>query len=509
MGCLGKQFFCSLSKKPLLSLKQSSTSLPPNPTDLTMLRSNGYLNQALLEMAEQGFNMKFKGYNALLDECVRKGALREGQRVQSHMIKTRYHPCMYLRTRLIGLYLKSECLSEARRVFDEMPKRTVVPWTAMISGYAQRGYATEALDLFLHMLRSGVAPNEFTLTAVLTSCIGAFGFYHGRQIHCLIVKRLFESDKFIGSSLIDMYAKAGRMLEAQDVFKSLPERDVVLCTAIISGFAQKGLDKEALELFRKLQIERLNFNYVTYASILTALSGLSALELGKQVHGHILRLELPFYLVLQNSLIDMYSKCGNLTYSRRVFDNISERSTVSWNAMLAAYGKHGMGKEVIEVFNLMKKDNRVKPDSITILTVLSGCSHGGIEQIGLEIFGELLQEKDGVGLGIEHYGCVVDLLGRSGQLERALHFIKQMPLQPNAALWGSLLGACKFHQNAAIGEIAGNQLFELEPENVGNYVDLSHIYASTGSWEKLTRLRVLMKRRGMVKGPGKSWIEVD
>lgn len=339
--------------------------------------------------------------------------------------------------------------------------------------------------------------------------MGAFGFFHGRQIHCLIVKRLFESDEFIGSSLVDMYAKAGRMLEAQDVFKGLPEKDVVLCTAIISGFAQKGFDEEALELFRKMQVEGLNFNYVTYASILTALSGLAALELGKQVHGHILRLELPFYLVLQNSLIDMYSKCGNLTYSRRVFDNISERSTVSWNAMLAGYGKHGMGKEVIEVFNLMKEDNGVKPNSITILTVLSGCSHGGIEQRGLEIFEELLKEKDGVSLGIEHYGCVVDMLGRSGQLEKALHFIKQMPLEPNAALWGSLLGACKFHQNAVIGEIAGNQLLELEPENVGNYVDLSHIYASTGSWEKLTRLREVMKRRGMVKGPGKSWIEVD
>lgn len=147
MGYLGKQFFCPRSNKPLLSLKQSSISRPVN--------SNGDLNQALLEMAEQGFNMKFRGYNTLLDECVRQKALREGQRVQSHMIKTRYHPCMYLRTRLMGLYLKSERLEEARRVFDEMPKRAVVPWTAMISGYAQRGYSSDALDLFVRMLRSG------------------------------------------------------------------------------------------------------------------------------------------------------------------------------------------------------------------------------------------------------------------------------------------------------------------------------------------------------------------
>lgn len=155
MVSMGKRFFCSLSNKQLLLLKQSSIFRPPNATDLTMLCSSGDLNQALLEMAEQGFNMKFKGYNTLLDECVRQRALREGQRVQSHMIKTLYRPCMYLRTRLMGLYLKSECLEDARQVFDEMPKRTVVPWTAMISGYAQRGYAIDALDLFVRMLRSG------------------------------------------------------------------------------------------------------------------------------------------------------------------------------------------------------------------------------------------------------------------------------------------------------------------------------------------------------------------
>lgn len=339
--------------------------------------------------------------------------------------------------------------------------------------------------------------------------MGPFGSYHGRQIHSLIVKRLFESNKFVGSSLLHMYAKAGRTKEAQDVFESLPERDVVSCTAIISGFAQRGLDEKALEMFRRLQTEGIKFNCVTYASVLTAVSGLAALELGKQVHGHILRLELPFYLVLQNSLIDMYSKCGSLSYSRRIFDNMSERSTISWNAMLVGYGKHGMGKEVIEVFNLMKEDYRVKPDSITILAVLSGCSHGGMEQKGLEIFEEILRDKDGFDLGIEQYGCIVDLLGRSGQLERALQFIKQMPLEPNAAIWSSLLGACKFHQNAGIGEIAGNKLLEMEPDNVGNYMDLSHLYASAGSWEKLKRLREEMNKKGIVKEPGKSWIEVE
>ncbi|KAJ6778726.1 PENTATRICOPEPTIDE REPEAT-CONTAINING PROTEIN MITOCHONDRIAL-RELATED [Salix koriyanagi] len=222
-------------------------------------------------MAIQGPEIKFDGYNMLLNECVNKRAVREGQRVHAHMIKTCYLPPVYLSTRLIVLYTKCECLGSARHVFDEMPERNVVSWTAMISGYSQRGFASEALHLFVQMLRSDTEPNEFTFATVLTSCTGVLGFELGRQIHSLIIKRNYESHIFVGSSLLDMYAKAGGIHEAQGIFECLPERDVVSCTAIISGYAQLGLDEEALELFRRFQREGMSSNYVTYASLLTAL----------------------------------------------------------------------------------------------------------------------------------------------------------------------------------------------------------------------------------------------
>ncbi|KAK2984536.1 hypothetical protein RJ640_019511, partial [Escallonia rubra] len=492
-----------------LTRQLTTSSFPPNPQDFQILCSNGHLNQALSEMAMQGLEMNFQGYDALLNECVKQRAVRGGQRVHAHMIKTNYEQPVYLRTRLIVLYNKCERLGDALQVFDEMPERNVVTWTAMISAYSQRGYAPEALNLFVHMLRSGTEPNEFTFATVLTSCTGTFGSDHGRQIHSLIVKRRFEPHIYVGSSLLDMYAKAGRIHEARVVFEGLPERDVVSCTAIISGYAQLGLDEEALELFYELQREGMTSNYVTYASVLTALSGLAAFEHGRQVHGHVLRTELPSYVVLQNSLVDMYSKCGQLTYSRRIFDNISEKTVISWNAMLVGYSKHGMAQEVVLLFNSMREEIIVRPDKITFLAVLSGCSHGGMEDRALKVFDEMVSGKDGVKPEIEHYGCVVDLLGRMGQVEKAYEFIKQMPCEPNAALLGSLLGACRVHLNVDVGVAVGNRLLEIEPENAGNYVILSNLLASAGRWEDARTIRELMKEKAVVKEPGKSWIELD
>ncbi|WJZ94051.1 hypothetical protein VitviT2T_012944 [Vitis vinifera] len=503
-----KQVLSSISN-PFSRQRILLSTFPANSPDLKTLCSNRQLKEALLEMGIQGLEVEFQGYDSVLTECISQTAIREGQRVHAHMIKTCYEPPVYLRTRLIVLYNKCRCLGDARRVLDEMPERNVVSWTAMISGYSQRGYASEALHLFVEMLMSGTAPNEFTFATVLTSCTSSSGFQLGRQIHSLVIKTSFESHIFVGSSLLDMYAKAGKICEARRVFDGLPERDVVSCTAIISGYAQLGLDEEALDLFRRLQREGMRSNYVTYASVLTALSGLAALDHGRQVHSHVLRAKLPFYVVLQNSLIDMYSKCGSLTYSRRIFDSMPERTVISWNAMLVGYSKHGLGREAVELFKLMKEENKVKPDSVTFLAVLSGCSHGGMEDRGLEIFYEMVNQKDGFEPEIEHYGCVVDLFGRAGRVEEAFEFIKKMPFEPTAAIWGSLLGACRVHQNVHIGEFVARRLLEIESENAGNYVILSNLYASAGRWDDVRTVRELMKEKAVIKEPGRSWIELD
>ncbi|KAI4372654.1 hypothetical protein MLD38_010857 [Melastoma candidum] len=274
-------------------------------SSMKALCSNGRLREGLLEMYVRGYGFVFEGYDTLLEACIKQRAIREGRLVHAHMITTHYLPPVFLRTRLIVLYAKCGLLEDARHVFDEMPLRNVVSWTAMISAYSQKRLESEALSLFLQMLRSDVEPNEFTFSTILTSCTGETGFQLGRQVHSLIYKRNFESHGFVGSSLLDMYAKASKIHEAREIFDCLPERDVVSCTAIISGYAQLGFDEEAVKLFRSLHNHGMISNYVTYASVLTALSGLATLDSGKQIHSHILRrqkliarLNLSLYLYL-------------------------------------------------------------------------------------------------------------------------------------------------------------------------------------------------------------------
>lgn len=361
-------------------------------------------------------------------------------------------------------------------------------------------------NLILNFL-SGIFPNEFTFASTLTACTGPGGIEHGIQVHSLVIKSNFDSHLFVGSSLVDMYAKAGQIQEARRVFDKLPERNVVSCTAIITGYAQLGLDEKALELFCQLQKEGMESNPVTYVSVLTALSGLAALDYGRQVHTQIIRSEVQSNVVLQNSLINMYSKCGSLTYSRRVFDSMPERTVISWNAMLVGYSKHGLGQQVLELFKLMQKE-AVKPDRITLMAVLSGCSHGGLVHEGLDIFYWMVRGQY-VEAEIEHYGCIVDLLGRAGLVDKALIFIKQMPFEPTAGIWDTLLGACHAHSNVPVGEYAALQLFNIDPQNARNYVILSNIFAASGRWEDVINVRRLMKEKTVMKEPGQSWIKLD
>ncbi|XP_068638605.1 putative pentatricopeptide repeat-containing protein At3g13770, mitochondrial [Aristolochia californica] len=467
-----------------------------------------HLDDPLLRIPPLGQNVNFKCYEYLLTECINQNAARQGQSVHGRMIKTHYISWVYLSNRLMAFYIKWRQMGDAQRVLDAMPEPSVASWTTMIAGYTRNGCTMEALQAFVQMMETGVSPNEFTFSAVLTACSRASDLDLGKQVHSLLIKSSFELHTVVGSALLDMYAKGGQIHEARIIFSSLPQRDVVSCTAMIAAHAQLGLDEEALELFCQLQKEGMRSNYVTYTSVLTALSGLAALDYGRQLHNMIIRFELPFYVVLQNSLIGMYSKCGSLKYSIRVFENMPEKTVVTWNAMLLGYAKHGLGEMALELFTLMKNETEIKPDSITYMAVLSGCSHGGLVEKGLDIFTSLVHMKDVQPTDL-HYGCVVDLLGRAGQLEKALEFIKQMPFEPTASIWGALLGACRVHANVHIAEYVAQKLFMIEPENATNYVILSNIYAAAGRWEDVIKVRGLMEEKIMLKEPGRSWIKLD
>lgn len=206
------------------------------------------------------------------------------------------------------------------------------------------------------------------------------------------------------------------------------------------------------------------------------------------------------------SVIDMYCKCGRVGMARKAFNRMKEKNIKSWTAMLAGYGMHGQAREALEVFDEMQNAG-VKPNYITFVSVLAACSHAGLVKEGWHWF-NAMTAKFNIIPGVEHYGCMVDLLGRAGHLNEAYDLIKGMKVNPDFIVWGALLGACRIHKNVELGEISARMLFELDPKNCGYYVLLSNIYADAGRWDDVDRLRVMMKKRGLVKPPGYSLVEL-
>eukprot|EP01018_Ginkgo_biloba_P012519 Gb_27057 [translate_table: standard] len=433
--------------------------------------------------------------------------LHQGKCIHGYIIRSGFESDFVVVTALVDIYAKCGSIDLAREVFNKMPKRNTVSWNAMITGYAQNGNASEALSLFNEMQLQHVKPDMVTMVAVLPACANLSAVQQGKRSHGFIIKSGFESDVVISTSLIDMYAKCGSTETAYQLFDRMSKRNVVSWNAMIAGYAQNGHANEALTVFNQMQLQDIKPDLVTMVSVLPACAHLSALQQGKQVHGSIIRSEFVSVVVVGNALIDMYGKCGSIELARHLFDKMSYKTVVSWNAMIAGYGLHGHGEDALALFSQMQQEG-IKPDHITFVSVLSACSHAGLVDDGWQYFNGMNHDYC-VAPRVEHYACMVDLLGRSGFLDEAHDFIKKMPLEPNAVVWGALLGACRIHHNIALGEHVVGRILDLEPDNTACYVLLSNIYAEAGRWNAVAKVRTEMKGRGLKKTPGCSWIEVN
>eukprot|EP01018_Ginkgo_biloba_P015183 Gb_08062 [translate_table: standard] len=506
---------------------------------------NGFLEDALTLYCEMHrTEMKPDKYTfpIVLKVCANLSALQHGKEIHDYTIRTGFESDLFVGNALITMYAKCGCLDYARNVFDKMSRRDVVSWNAMIGGYAQNGQHEEALRFFHQMEVAGVKPDTVTIASVLPACASLGDLQQGKEIHDYISRTEFLLDVLVGNALVDMYAKCGKMEDAHRVFDRMSERDVVSWNAIIAGyvqnddcdealklfcqmqwacvkpnvitwstivagFAQNGQGVEALKVFRKMLQAGLKLDSVTIASILQACAHLAALQQGKEIHSFVLRNGYALDVLVVNALTAMYAKCGSIEVARRVFDDMSERDVISWNAMIAGYAMHGFGKDALSLFYRMQQVG-MKPDQITFISVLSACSHAGLVEEGCQYF-NLMSGYYHIKPGVKHYACMVDLLGRAGRLHEAQDFIKKMPLAPNADVWGALLGACRIHCNIGLGERVAEILFDLEPANTGYYVLLSNIYAAAGRWDDVTRVRTMMKEKGLKKTPGYSLIEIN
>lgn len=363
--------------------------------------------------------------------CARLVDLEIGKQVHGVIIRSGVDLDVCGRIALVDMYAKCGCIEDARQVFDEMLERDVVLWTAMIAGYVQHGLSEKALQLFEEMLEEGVSVNQFTIASVLSACAVGEYLEKGQQVHGKLVKTGSKPDAFVASALVDMYAKCGNLEDAHKVFDRMGKGDEVFWTALITGYVQHGFDNEAFQLFKEMQCAGMKPNQFTFASVLRACVSLMALERGRQAHAHIIKVGFELNLFAGNTLVDMYSKCGSIEDAKDAFYKIPKPNVVSWNAMITGCAQHGLGKEVLKLFQEMQLEG-IKPDHITFVGVLSACSRAGLVDEGRRYFNSM-SSNYGVDTRLEHCACMVDILGRADFWTRQNALSKQCSFNPT--LW--------------------------------------------------------------------------
>ncbi|KAJ8753183.1 hypothetical protein K2173_017766 [Erythroxylum novogranatense] len=412
---------------------------------------------------------------------------------------------VFLSTSLVHFYFTCHDSSMAFRVFDRMEIKNEVSWTAMVSGCAANLDDHAAFHCVRAMQTHGFEPNRVTLLSMLPASARGYVRY-GKEIHGYAFRRGLHSDHHFSASLIDMYCKSRSGIAlARHIFDASEVKDVVMWSSIIWTYARNGAGFEAIRLFMQMPEEGITPNFVTLLALITACTSLTSLKHGSRVHAYIIKRGFYSHTCIGNALIDMYSKCGFLVDSDRIFREMSSKDSVSWSSLIGGYGLHGYGWKALSLFHEMQ-DKELQPDAITLLSVLSACRHAGLVEEGQKIFE--IAKKDSKLLKIEHYACYIDLLGKSGKTEAALDVLRTLPMKPSPRIWSSLMTACKIDGRLEIAEMLANQLITSEPLNAANYTLVSTVYAESGNWGGVEEVRRLMRTQGMSKCCGVSRIAV-
>ncbi|KAG0455156.1 hypothetical protein HPP92_024448 [Vanilla planifolia] len=381
-------------------------------------------------------------------------------------------------------------------------------WNSLMRCYLRLSMPAAAFLLFIHMFRAGATPDRYSLPIALKAAFTSFAFSIGRQLHSVAVKCGLSCHEFSESGLISVYAKAGEFAPAQQLFDENPNRKLGSWNALISSYTQAGLCIDAIHLFAALRRGgELLPDEMTMASIASACGSLGDIRLAEQIHRHSMHTSSSGHLdvMLSNSLIDMYAKCGRTDLACNMFDEMPHRNVSSWTAIIMGLATHGNAWRAMELFRRMD----VTPNHVTMVAVLCACAHGGMVEEGMAHFEEIVEGRvKGVEATPAHYGCVADMLGKLGWVHEAAEIVERMPWPASAVVWGALLGACEKHGEVRIGEKAAAKLLELEPWNDGVYVVLSNIYAGAGLWLEVERVRRLMRNSSSGKIPGYSLPDV-
>ncbi|XP_057457473.1 putative pentatricopeptide repeat-containing protein At1g17630 [Lotus japonicus] len=546
--------------------------------------SHGYFEFAIeiyVGMRKFGFFPDGFTLPLIIEACSHLGSSSLCRIVHCHALELGFRNHLHVVNKLVGMYGKLGRMEDACQLFDGMPVRTILSWNTMVSGYAFNHDCVGASRIFKRMELEDLRPNSVTWTSLLSShkrcglydetlelfklmrtrgceisaealavvisvCADVVEVDRSREIHGYVIKGGYEDYLFVKNALIDTYRKHKHLGDAHNVFFDIKNKNleswnalissyaesglceeahavllqleksldghqplrpnVISWSAVISGFASKGCGEESLELFRRMQLAKVKPNCVTFSTVLSVCAELAALNLGRELHGYAVRNLMDDNILVGNGLINMYMKCGDFKKGHLVFDNIEGRDLISWNSLISGYGMHGLGDNALTTFDEMIKAG-MKPDHVTFVTALSACSHAGLVAAGRNLFYQMVREFR-IEPTVEHYACLVDLLGRAGLLQEANDIVRNMPIEPNEYIWGALLNSCRTHKDTKIVEETASQILTLNSQITGSFMLLSNIYAANGRWEDSARVRISAKKKGLKKTPGQSWIEV-
>ncbi|KAJ7565675.1 hypothetical protein O6H91_02G070400 [Diphasiastrum complanatum] len=494
------------------------------------------------EMQKESMQPDKVTFVSALKACTCIGSLDEGKLIHAQIVARGFELDLVVGSTLVHMYAKCGSLDKAHNLFTKMPRKNVVSWNALISGYGSNGLGQRALELFKQMKQECIKPDEATYVTILKVCGSLGALSDGMMIHSQIIKnqldvsaclgsalvhmyakcgslddafkvferltkrdvvswnaiigayvlhglgnqalQLFERMQQAGNCLLDMYAKCGSLADAYGVFDEMPEKDVVSWSTMIAGYAQHGMSQQAFQLFNQMQKHGVKPNSVTFISMLKVCGNMAALPEGKIIHAEMIESGIEVDVQLGSALIDMYAKCGSLEMALSVFECLAEKNIVSWSSLIAGYAQHGLGLQALQIFNRMQQEG-IKPDDATFVSVLSACSHASLLDEGISLF-QSMSQKFGIFPKMRHYLCMVDLLGRTGNLIKAKSMIEQMPSQPDAVVWLSLLGACYTHGNVELGRHCFESVLKYDPKNSAAYVLMSNIYSSAGWLQEKT-----------------------
>ncbi|KAM7513054.1 hypothetical protein LguiB_011929 [Lonicera macranthoides] len=439
--------------------------------------------------------------------CGVVSALWEGKVVHCHVIKSGFDIDIFVQSSLLTMYSQGGETLNSELIFSELVVKNIVSWTALIAGYVQNGFFKKGLATFRDMVASGIQPNAVTLTSILPACARLEFLNLGKLIHGYGVKLGMESEITLVNTLIALYGKCGNIDTARSLFDQMSVRSLVSWNAMIAAYEQNNAGANAIKLFNRMRSEKREFDYITTVSVISACASLGALNTGKWVHELVRNKGFETNVSVTNALIDMYAKCGNIDLAREVFYRLPHKSVVAWTSIISACASHGHGEQAVMLFSKMKEEG-IKPNSFTFTAVLTACRHSGLVEDGRNHF-ESMKNDYFIVPGLEHCACMVDLLGRAGQLVEAYEFIDNMPVEPDVGVWGALLGACRIHGNLELAELVADKLYRLNPQTVTFYVLMVNIYAEAGRWEDVARLRKFMEERELKKIPGQSFVEVN